>query len=115
MSGKLVGILAVQDAIGLIQAAGGKAVLAHPTRYPLTNRKLSLLIKAFKEAGGDAIEMAYPSLNPDKMAWLKVHREQNELFASSGSDFHFPGLKWTDLGRFPSLDNSIPHVKDYII
>ncbi|WP_185964570.1 PHP domain-containing protein [Aliikangiella marina] len=103
------------DAVGLIQGAGGKAVLAHPTRYPLTNRKLSLLIQVFKECGGDGIEMAYPSLNPDKMNWLKIHREQNDLLASSGSDFHFPGLKWTDLGRFPPLDTTIPHLKETII
>lgn len=105
----------LEEAISLIKVAGGKAILAHPTRYPLTNRKLSLLIQAFKEAGGHGLEMAYPSLSPDKMTWLKVHREQNELLASSGSDFHFPGLKWTDLGRFPFLDASIPHVKESVI
>ncbi|TQV87470.1 PHP domain-containing protein [Aliikangiella coralliicola] len=103
------------EAIDLIRQAGGISVLAHPTRYPLSNRKLSLLIESFKCEGGNAMEMAYPSLNRDKSDWLKIHREKNGLLASSGSDFHYPNLRWTDLGRFPNLDPSIPHVKDELI
>lgn len=103
--------MSLPQAIELIGKAGGVSVLAHPTRYPLSNRKLSLLIESFKQAGGDAIEMAYPSLNADKIAWLKIQRENHNLLASSGSDFHYPNLKWTDLGRFPHLDAGIPHVR----
>ncbi|MET1253797.1 PHP domain-containing protein [Aliikangiella maris] len=97
-------------AIELIKQAGGVAVLAHPTRYPLSNRKLGLLIAHFAQLGGEAIEMAYPSLSKDKIEWLKLHLEMHQLQASSGSDFHYPGLKWTDLGKFPFLDRSIPHI-----
>jgi 3',5'-nucleoside bisphosphate phosphatase len=107
--------MTMQDAILLIRQAGGVAVLAHPTRYPLSNRKLSYLIASFAECGGDAIEMAYPSLNDDKISWLKIHREINHLMASSGSDFHYPDLRWTDLGRFPMLDPKIPHVMERLI
>jgi len=100
----------MDEAIQLIKQAGGTAVLAHPTRYPLSNRKLSYLIESFACEGGDAIELSYPSLNKDKMEWLELHREKNRLLASSGSDFHYPNLRWTDLGRFPPIDIKIPHV-----
>ena len=105
----------IGTAIEIIKSAGGIPVLAHPTRYPLSNRKLSLLIKNFADSEGEAIEMAYPSLNADKTAWLKIHQESNQLMASSGSDFHYPNLRWTDLGRFPALDSSIPHVSEKLI
>ena len=101
----------MDEAVDLIDGAGGIAVLAHPTRYPVSNRKLAYLIESFKAVGGHAIETAYPSLNKDKSAWLELHRDKNELLASSGSDFHYPDLKWTDLGRFPRLNDDIPHVK----
>ncbi|MGX5173825.1 PHP domain-containing protein [Aliikangiella sp. IMCC44653] len=107
--------MSLEDAIHLIKQAGGVSVLAHPTRYPLSNRKLSYLIKAFSQAGGDAIELAYPSLTPDKMNWLKIQLNENQLLASSGSDFHYPNLKWTDLGRFPYLDSEISHVKEILL
>ncbi len=106
--------MSLGEAIFLIKQAGGLAVLAHPTRYPLSNRKLSYLIESFASQGGHAIELSYPSLNKDKMEWLKLHAEKNQLLASSGSDFHYPDLRWTDLGRFPMLDSSIAHVFDKI-
>jgi 3',5'-nucleoside bisphosphate phosphatase len=102
--------MSMQEAIALIRQAGGIAVLAHPTRYPISNRKLSYLIEAFANEEGQGIELSYPSLNKDKMEWLKLHQEKNGLVASSGSDFHYPDLRWTDLGRFPQIDPTIPHV-----
>ncbi|WP_444998388.1 PHP domain-containing protein [Aliikangiella sp. IMCC44359] len=104
--------MCLEEAIEVIKSAGGIPVLAHPTRYPLSNRKLSYLIQTFAQNGGEGIEMAYPSLNQDKMNWLKVHQKANELLASCGSDFHYPNLRWTDLGRYPRLDPTIPHVLD---
>lgn len=104
----------MEKAISQIQAAGGLAILAHPTRYPMSVRRLGYLIEEFKIANGDAIELAYPSLSPDKRGWLEVQRRNNDLLASGGSDFHYPDLKWADLGRFPMLDKNIPHVLDQI-
>jgi len=104
----------MEQAIKAIQEAGGLAILAHPTRYPMSVRRLGYLIEEFKIANGDAIELAYPSLTPDKRGWLEVQRKNNDLLASGGSDFHYPDLKWSDLGRFPMLDKNIPHVIDQI-
>ncbi len=102
--------VAMGDAIDLIKGAGGVAVLAHPTRYPISNRKLSYLIAEFAESGGQSIEISYPSINKDKSVWLKHHQSKNELYASAGSDFHYPNLKWTDLGWFPDIGQDNQHV-----
>ena len=102
----------MEQAIELIHQSGGLAVIAHPTRYPVSNRRLSYLIEEFKLAGGDGIEVSYPSLNPDKRIWLEALRDKHDLLASAGSDFHYPDLRWTDLGRFPPVDVNVPHVID---
>ncbi len=102
--------VAMDEAIALIQQSGGVAVLAHPTRYPISNRKLGYLIEEFKNAGGDAMEVSYPSLSPDKQTWLYQLLDKNQLLASAGSDFHYPDLKWTDLGRFKPVNPELPHV-----
>jgi len=104
----------MEQAISIIQGAGGLAILAHPTRYPMSNRRLSYLIEEFKIASGDAIEVSYPSISPDKMGWLEIQRSKNNLLASGGSDFHYPDLKWSDLGRFPRIPDDVPHVLNAI-
>ncbi len=86
--------------INAIDSAGGYAVLAHPTKYRLTEMRLGLLIDAFVEAGGKTIEMAYPGLNPNQRAMLVRQVEKHQLSVSQGSDFHYPGTSWTELGTF---------------
>ena len=51
----------MQTAIAAIHQAGGVAVLAHPGRYQMSNKWLRKLIVEFKNAGGDAMEVAQPS------------------------------------------------------
>lgn len=106
--------LSMEQTIKTIHAAGGLAILAHPSRYPMSMRRLSYLIEEFKNDGGDALELSYPSLTPDKRGWLEVQRKKNNLLASGGSDFHYPNLKWTDLGRFATINKEIPHVLELI-
>ncbi len=86
--------------VDAIDAAGGYAVLAHPTKYRLTEMRLSLLIDDFVAAGGTTIEMAYPGLNPNQRAMLVRQVEKHQLSVSQGSDFHYPGTSWTELGVF---------------
>jgi predicted metal-dependent phosphoesterase TrpH len=104
--------MSLETAVDAIHGAGGHAVLAHPTRYPMSNRRLTYLIEEFSVVGGDAIEVAYPSLSPDKRIWLDGLRRQFNLLASAGSDFHYPDLKWSDLGFFPNVRDDVPHVID---
>ncbi len=51
----------MSEAISAIHAAGGLAVLAHPSRYDLTAKWIKRLLVAFKAAGGDAMEVSLPS------------------------------------------------------
>lgn len=88
----------IARAVEVIQAAGGRAVLAHPIHYDMTTKWLRRLIGEFSEAGGDAVEVVFPGMSADKQALLQSIVAEHQLLASAGSDFHFPG-RWTELGR----------------
>lgn len=85
-------------AIAIIQQAGGRAVLAHPSRYDLSTKWLKRLLVAFKAAGGDAMEACLPQQSPTERANLGLWAEEHGLLISVGSDFHFP-QPWLELGR----------------
>lgn len=98
--------------IDWIRAAGGTAVLAHPTKYSLTWVKLSALLDAFAAAGGQGIEVisgAQASEITQRLARLSAEKE---LLASCGSDFHTPEFKWNELGQFPNLPSECTPVWD---
>ncbi|PXX98273.1 PHP domain-containing protein [Halomonas sp. LBP4] len=79
------------EAVGWILDAGGVAVLAHPLRHGLTRRKRGLLLDAFRAAGGQAAELVSGFQNPDATRDLARQLQERDLYASVGSDFHFPG------------------------
>lgn len=81
----------VAEATEWIVASGGVAVIAHPLRYKLTRRKRGLLIDAFTEAGGQAVELVNGQQNGDATRDLARQLVERGLHASIGSDFHFPG------------------------
>lgn len=85
-------------AISAIQQAGGSAVMAHPIRYDMSGKWRRKLIVEFKEAGGDALEIVLPQMNPDQRKLMLSYCHEYELKASLGSDFHYP-TPWSDLGR----------------
>ncbi|KRW57406.1 S-adenosylmethionine tRNA ribosyltransferase [Aeromonas allosaccharophila] len=88
----------MSEAISAIHAAGGLAVLAHPSRYDLTAKWIKRLLVAFKAAGGDAMEVSLPQQSPQERANLGQWAKDHDLYISVGSDFHFPS-NWTELGR----------------
>lgn len=88
----------ITDAIASIHAAGGLSGLAHPLAYQLTNKWLKRLLQAFKEAGGDAVEVASGQQEKSQRLQLAQFAQDYELLASVGSDFHRPG-RWRELGR----------------
>lgn len=97
---------ALAEAIEIIHASGGQAILAHPTKYNLTFSRLRLLLAALAEAGADGFEIAYPGISPDHIRLLLAQAEQLDMRVSSGSDFHNPAHHWTGLGRFPRVDTA---------
>ncbi|WP_027859494.1 PHP domain-containing protein [Marinobacterium jannaschii] len=97
-------------AINVIRDSGGIAVLAHPTKYDMTFTKLRLLMSAFAEQGGQAIEVSYPGVSPDHRRELEKYASENGLMVSAGSDFHSPSYNWTELGRYPAVRSESNHV-----
>lgn len=93
----------VAEAVRWIREAGGVAVLAHPGRYKLTRTKLNHLVKSFAEAGGQALEVSVSTHGPDTVQQLADLTLKFELYASQGSDYHGPSMRWVQLGRMPLL------------
>lgn len=90
-------------AVNWITASGGIAVLAHPLRYNLTASWMKRLLTAFKEVGGQGIEVITGRTNPDEIKLLANYARQFELAGSVGSDFHNPISPWVELGRLEAL------------
>ncbi|MDG6882562.1 error-prone DNA polymerase [Phocoenobacter uteri] len=88
----------MEEAIDTIHQAGGVINVAHPLRYKLTARWVRRLITAFKEAGGDGIEVSGCGQSRDQRQLLARWAEEFELYASVGSDFHYP-TQWLDFGK----------------
>lgn len=93
----------ISEAVAAIRSARGIAVVAHPDRYRLNRVKLRRLLAEFTEAGGDALEVSYSNLHPDKMRNLADLCCEMGMWASVGSDFHTPNTTWMDLGRVRKL------------
>ena len=100
----------LEDAIGWIRAAGGVAVLAHPGRYDLKPMFREEMLKDFRAAGGEAIEVVTGSHRPEQYAmWQRVALEHGFL-ASRGADYHGPGESPVEPGRLPALHASLTPV-----
>lgn len=95
--------LTLSEAVQAIRAAGGVAVLAHPTRYGLTRKKLRTILAEFAEAGGQGLETQTPGLNPNQRQLLDECLRDFNLLASGGSDFHTPRQTWLELGKVPPM------------
>jgi len=93
----------LEEAVGWIFGAGGRAVIAHPARYRFSRTKILRLIGQFKALGGVGIEVVSGSHNRDEHLDFARYAQENSLLASVGSDFHGPENPWVDLGRLASL------------
>lgn len=78
----------LESAIVAIQAANGVAVLAHPFRYRLNTASVKRLIRDFKLAGGNGIEVGQGRQSQNEFQLLTRLAREFELSASQGSDFH---------------------------
>ena len=87
------------DAVRLIKAAGGIAILAHPLLYGLSSTHLQKLIEELKEAGLDGLEAIYSTYTTGEEQQMKRLARENGLFISGGSDFHGSNKPDIALGR----------------
>jgi len=82
------------EVISWIHAAGGKAVLAHPLRYRMTNTKVKRLLNHLSGAGLDAVEVVTGSSSIDEITLVSQWAKEFGLSASVGSDYHgWPGQR----------------------
>ena len=87
------------DAVRLIKAAGGIAILAHPLLYGLSSTHLQKLIEELKEAGLDGLEAIYSTYTTGEEQQMKRLAKENGLFISGGSDFHGTNKPDISLGK----------------
>ncbi len=97
----------LEEAVSWIRAAGGRAVIAHPGRYPFTDLQLWAMIDRFRELGGEGIEVVTGSHTPDQYQTFANVARRSGLLASRGSDFHGPGESRIDLGALPPLPSGL--------
>ena len=100
----------LEEVVQWITDAGGIAVLAHPRKYKLTATRLRRLVADFMEAGGSGIEVITSGQSSGDTGFLAELCRRHSLLASQGSDFHFPGASWCELGRIPALPEGLTPV-----
>ena len=76
------------EAVELIHAAGGIAILAHPLLYHMSAITLQRLIDDLKAVGLDGIEAIYSTYTTGEEQLVKKLAAKNSLLISGGSDFH---------------------------
>jgi len=100
----------LEEVVKWIVDAGGVAVLAHPRKYRLTATKLRALVSDFKRAGGKAMEVSTSGQSSGDLGFLAELCRRENLLGSQGSDFHFPGAPWCELGRITKMPDGIEPV-----
>jgi predicted metal-dependent phosphoesterase TrpH len=96
------------DAVQMIRAAGGTAVVAHPGRYKLGALALHELLTQFRALGGVAIEVATSNHTEREMERFAALAREFGFEASGGSDFHGPGeAENVELGRVARLPGDL--------
>lgn len=93
----------MDEVVAWIRSAGGIAILAHPGRYGLSNLKLEELVRTFRAAGGQALEVVSGAQDSSLTRRLAAMATRHGLAASCGSDFHRPGQGWAALGSVAAL------------
>ena len=86
------------QAVQLILQAGGIPILAHPTLYHMSDRRLDALVAELKDAGLVGIETIYSTYTPAETRQMKALAEKYQLLFSGGSDFHGGNKPGLDLG-----------------
>lgn len=94
----------LSEAVDMIGAAGGVAVLAHPARYRIDALALHALLEEFRSVGGTALEVVTSNHTPEDVRRFTQLALEFGFEASSGSDFHGPGESANvELGRVALL------------
>jgi predicted metal-dependent phosphoesterase TrpH len=97
----------LDEAIDWIRAAGGIAVLAHPTRYRVSSGQLRRLLTEFRDHGGGGLEVVCPSHRAGDIERMARLARALGLLGSCGSDYHGPEQTWSAPGRLARLPEDV--------
>ena len=82
-----------RDALRVIHASGGLAVLAHPGRIPLADRARRALMEALTDDGLDGIECYHSDHTAAEAEAFAAFARERGLYVTGGSDFHAEGRR----------------------
>lgn len=100
----------LEEAVGWIVGAGGRAVIAHPGRYTYDTIQQDAFFDAFRQLGGEGIEVVTGSHRPEQYREYAEVARRYGFLVSRGSDFHAPSESHIDLGRLPELPSGLKPV-----
>lgn len=87
--------MSVEEAMGLIHGAGGKAVWAHPFHVYKDFKKMRIgqtdvlaALKYMKKMGLDGLEAGYLAFPSEEREWLYQIAADRQMLCTAGSDFH---------------------------
>jgi 3',5'-nucleoside bisphosphate phosphatase len=98
--------LPVAEAVRLVHAAGGVAVVAHPGRLPAITR--DRVLAACLEAGADGLEAWHPQHDLDEQRRWAGQAERRGLLVTGGSDYHGSHKPGIALGRGAGGNVAVP-------
>ena len=104
----------MDEVVSWIHAAGGKAVLAHPFRYRMTNTKIKNMFLNFKEVFGDGVEVVTATSTDEEIRLSNQWAEERELSSSCGSDYHGWKNQRIQIGSLRDLPNSSNAIWRYL-
>jgi len=105
---------AFEEVIKWIQAAGGKALIAHPFRYRMTHTKIKKMLYDFKNAGGDGLEVVNANSSDEEISLGNQWSKDYNLLASIGSDFHGWPNQRVQIGNLADLPNNSRAIWRYL-
>ena len=101
-----------EDAIDMIRAAGGAAVMAHPFSWKPDERDLETGLRGLKDLGLAGIEAYYSEYDSGQTVALARLALKLDLLTTGGSDYHGlskPGIAiGSGLGRLHVPDSCLP-------
>ncbi len=109
----------LSEAQGLIKAAGGISVIAHPYSLFVSKPKLAALMDGWKEAGVEGVEAYHPTAKLGQCRILETMARERGFLVTAGSDYHNKEKPECGLGKtaggmpiadsyFEELSRSLP-------
>ncbi|MDC0920029.1 PHP domain-containing protein [Candidatus Thioglobus sp.] len=102
------------EVIGWIHSAGGKAILAHPFRYRMTNTKMKRMMAYLAEAGLDAVEVVTFYSTNMEITLMSKWADELDLYYSCGSDYHGWPDQSIEISRLKPINKSNKHIISYL-